>query len=96
MGCLIVCFQLKFDLVLIIPQKGGYIDLIIRTMDPGSNYNPYPGEKIRSKLVSFFLENIGIGFEGDLTAEINRLGVQIIEDPEVVPDDSWNKIKNNL
>ena len=69
---------------------------MIRTMDPGSNYNPYLDENIRSKLVSFFFENIGIGFEGDVAAEINCLGVQIIEDLKVVPDDSWNRIKPYL
>ena len=46
--------------------------------------------------LSDFFENIGIGFEGDVAAEINCLGVQFIEDMKVVPDDSWNKIKNNL
>ena len=62
-------------------------------MDPGSNSNPYLDEKIRSKLVRIIFFNIGIGFEGDVAAEINRLGVQIIEDLKVVPDDSQNKIK---
>ena len=45
---------------------------------------------------SVFFENIGIGFEGDVAAEINRHGVQIIEDLKVVPDNSWNKIKQSL
>ena len=69
---------------------------MIRTMDPKSNSNPYLHEGIISKLVRIFFENIGISFEQDDAAEINRLGVQIIEDLKVVPDDSWNKIKQSL
>ena len=66
---------------------------MVRTIYPG--INPYLDEKIRSKLVRFF-ENIGIGFEEDFGAEINRLEVKIIKDLKVVPGDSWNKIKQSL
>ena len=53
-------------------------------------------ENQRNKLLNYFFENIGIEFQGDTVTEMNTLGVQIVEDIKVVPEESWIKIKGFL
>ena len=50
----------------------------------------------RQKIVSWFFEEIGIKVSTELVEQMNKLGVEIVEDLKALPPYFWEKLKKDL